>query len=138
MVLMFSKIIVDPRYDFSMNETSLEPEHISSTKEHPNSNAVENDNCDSENESSSGKNKTTVRQVRSANQSRITTSKHHRASELTKDQSSHLAKDSSVVRSLVERGCQINNNDSLLQVMHLYRYTPMENQLNDETQNQFN
>ena len=115
---MFSKIILDPRYDFSMNETSLEPEHISSTKEHPNSNAVENDNCDSDNESSSGKNKTTVR---SANQSSIIKSKHHRASELTKDQSLHLAKDSSVVRSLVERGCQISNNESLLQVIQLLR-----------------
>ena len=116
---MFSKIILDPRYDFSMNETSLEPEHITNTKEHPNSNTVENDNCESENESSSGKNKTTVRQVRSANQSSIITSKHHRASEITKEQSSHLAKDSSVVRSLVERGCQISNNESLLQVIDL-------------------
>ena len=101
-----------------MNETSLEPEHISSTKEHP-LNVVENENCESENESSSGKNKTTVRQVRSANQTSIITSKHHRASELTNEQSSHLAKESSVVRSLVERGCQINNNDSLLQVTDL-------------------
>ena len=32
---MFSKIILDPRYDFSMNETSLEPEHISNTNEPP-------------------------------------------------------------------------------------------------------
>ena len=100
-----------------MNETSIEPEHIGSTKEDP-LNKVGNGNCDSENESSSGKNKTTVRQVRSANQSSIITSKHHRASEITKEQSSHLAKDSSVVRSLVERGCQINNNESLLQVIH--------------------
>ena len=100
-----------------MNETSLEPEHIGSTKKDP-LNKVGNGNCDSENESSSGKNKTTVRQVRSANQPSITTSKHHRASELTKDQSLHLAKDSSVVRSLVERGCQISNNESLLQVIH--------------------
>ena len=100
-----------------MNETSLEPEHIGSTKEDP-LNKVGNGNCESENESSSGKNKTTVRQVRSANQPSITTSKHHRASELTKDQSLHLTKDSSVVRSLVERGCQISNNESLLQVIH--------------------
>ena len=102
-----------------MNETSLEPEHITNTKEHPNSNAVENDNQDSENDSSSGKNKTTVRQVRSANQSSIIASEHHRSSELTNEQSSHLARDSSVVRSLVERGCQISNNESLLQVIHL-------------------
>ena len=100
-----------------MNETSLEPEHIGSTKEDP-LNKVGNGNCDSENESSSGKNKTTVRQVRSANQPSITTSKHHRASVITHKQSSHLEKDSSVVRSLVERGCQINNNESLLQVIH--------------------
>lgn len=101
-----------------MNETSLEPEHISSTKEPP-LNEVENGNCESENESSSGKNKTTVRQVRSAHQSSIIKSKHHRASESTNEQSSHLVKDNSVVRSLVERGCQINNNESLLQVIDL-------------------
>ena len=118
---MFSKIILDPRYDFSMNETSLEPEHMTNAKENPNSDAVENDNFESENESSSGKNKTTVRQVRSNNSSSIITSKHHRASELTKDQSLDLSNDSSVVRSLVERGCQISNNESLLQVIQLLR-----------------
>ena len=103
-----------------MNETSLEPECATNTHEqysnlHRDSGLP---NCDSDNEKNCGNVKTTVRKLlQDDHQSNSMKSKHSERKQIV-TLSTGSSTQASVVRSLVERGCQISNNECLVQVMY--------------------
>ena len=119
---MLKLFILDAMYDFSLNETSLEPECTENTnKVHSNIHRASGlPNCDSDNETNSGNIRTTVRRLQKEDHASNLTSQIHSERKQVSTSSTTSSTQASVVRSLVERGCQISNNECLVQVIHQY------------------